>query len=625
MAIPARFLDDLRDRTALSDVVGRRVRLTKKGHEHSGLCPFHKEKTPSFTVNDDKGFYHCFGCGAHGSAFDFVMETEGLNFREAVEKLAADVGMQVPQDSPEERQRAERKKTLYDVVEAACVHFERMLRTPEGAHALAYLKDRGLSDATIKKFRLGYAPDRRDGMKTALGPQGHNEAELVAGGLIIKRDDGSTYDRFRGRVMFPILDRRGRVVAFGGRILGSDQGVAKYLNSPETDLFHKGSLLYAMDTAQVAARAGQSLVVTEGYMDVIVIHQAGFEGAVAPLGTALTENQILELWKIMPEPVLCFDGDNAGVRAATRAAERALPLLRAGVGLRFAALPSGEDPDSLVQSQGADAFQAILDTAKPLSQVVWEMDVAQGPTDTPEGRAALQKRLEDHVGRIEDATVRSHFQSTFKDRVWKLGRESTSGGQSGGGWKGKGGAGGYGRGGGRGFGSTKPTVYGAEDGRKAAQSDRVNLNSVREEIFLATLITHPALFDEVGEKLGSLAFSTVSLDNLRQEALKTLAQDSSLDSEAFQRHLMESGFAEILGSVLSPRVFGHAFFARPAETFETALAGWNETYELYCRRDLEAELLEAQRRLAADMSAENYERFRALKMQEQTAQDRNAK
>ena len=625
MAIPARFLDDLRDRTALSDVVGRRVRLTKKGHEHSGLCPFHKEKTPSFTVNDDKGFYHCFGCGAHGSAFDFVMETEGLNFREAVEKLAADVGMQVPQDSPEERQRAERKKTLYDVVEAACVHFERMLRAPEGAQALAYLRGRGLTDATIKKFRLGYAPDRRDGMKTALGPQGHNEAELVAGGLIIKRDDGSTYDRFRGRVMFPILDRRGRVVAFGGRILGSDQGVAKYLNSPETDLFHKGSLLYAMDTAQVAARAGQSLVVTEGYMDVIVIHQAGFEGAVAPLGTALTENQILELWKIMPEPVLCFDGDNAGVRAATRAAERALPLLRAGVGLRFAALPSGEDPDSLVQSQGAEAFQAILDAAKPLSQVVWEMDVAQGPTDTPEGRAALQKRLEDHVKRIEDATVRSHFQSTFKDRVWKLGRESTSGSQGGGGWKGKSGAGSYGRGGARGFGATKPTVYGAEDGRKAAQSDRVNLNSVREEIFLATLITHPDLFDEVGEKLGSLAFSTVTLDNLRQEALKTLAQDASLDSEAFQRHLLESGYAEILGSVLSPRVFGHAFFARPAESFETALAGWNETYELYCRRDLEAELLEAQRRLAADMSAENYERFRALKMQEQTAQDRNAK
>ena len=241
-------------------------------------------QTHAFALEDNILTGNCFGCGAHGSAFDFVMETEGLNFREAVGKLAADVGMQVPQDSPEERQRAERKKTLYDVVEAACAYFQSQLSQPVGASALKYLKDRGLTDETIKKFRLGFAPDRRDDMKSALGPQGHDPDELVAAGLIIKRDDGSTYDRFRGRVIFPILDRRGRVVAFGGRIMGSDDGVAKYLNSPETDLFHKGSLLYAMDAAQVAARAGQALVVTEGYMDVIVLNQAGFEGAVAPLG-----------------------------------------------------------------------------------------------------------------------------------------------------------------------------------------------------------------------------------------------------------------------------------------------------------------------------------------------------
>lgn len=619
MAIPARFLDDLRDRTTLSDVVGRRVRLVKKGHEHSGLCPFHKEKTPSFTVNDVKGFYHCFGCGAHGSAFDFVMETEGLNFREAVDKLAGDVGMQVPQDSPEEQKRAERKKTLYDVVEAACGHFEQMLRKPEGAAALAYLHERGLSEATIKKFRLGYAPERRDDMKTALGPQGHSDDEMVAAGLIIKRDDGSTYDRFRGRVIFPILDRRSRVVAFGGRTMSDSKDVAKYLNSPETDLFHKGSLLYAMDTAQVASRAGQALVVTEGYMDVIVLNQAGFEGAVAPLGTALTEDQIKELWKIMPEPVLCFDGDNAGVRAAKRAAERALVLMRAGVGLRFAALPAGEDPDSLVQKQGVGAFQSVLDAAKPLSQVVWEMEVAEGPTDTPEGRAALQKRLDDHVKSIEDATVRSHFQSSFKNQVWNIGREAkTSNFKAGaqGGWKGKGK---------RGFKPERPAVYGVEDERKAAKSAQVDMVLVREEILLTVLIVHPELLDDVGEKLGNLAFSTVELDNLRQEALKTLARDASLDSEAFQRHLRDSGFAKTLDSLLSPRVFGHAFFARPTEQVDQALAGWIETYELYCRRDLEAELLEAQRRLAADMSAENYERFRTLKMQEQTAQDRNAK
>lgn len=612
MAIPARFLDELRDRIGLADVVGRRTRLVKKGREYSGLCPFHKEKTPSFTVNEEKGFYHCFGCGAHGSAFDFVMETEGLDFREAVEKLASEVGMQVPQDSPEERKRAERKKTLYDVVEAACRHFESLLAKPEGARALAYLRDRGLSDQTIKTFRLGFAPDRRDGMKAALGPQGHSDAELLAAGLIIKRDDGSTYDRFRGRVMFPILDRRGRVVAFGGRILGD--GEPKYLNSPETDLFHKGHLLYAMEKAQAAARSGQALVVTEGYMDAIALYQAGFEGAVAPLGTALTEDQIRELWKVAPEAVLCFDGDNAGARAAARAAERALPILRAGVGLRFATLPQGEDPDSLIQTQGAAAFKRVLDEAKPLSQVLWDMEVAAGPTDTPEGRAGLQKRLDDHVRRIEDATVRGHFQSAFKDKVWKLGRDSAGGGQPP-------------RTGQRGRWSepAKPQVFDTETGRRAAKSARVDLGAAREEILLATLITHPDLFDEVGERLGNLVFSTVALDNLRQEALKTLAGDSGLDTDAFQRHLRECGFSDNLDQLLSNRVFGHAFFARAAEDYDTALAGWLETYELYCRRDLEAELKEAQRRLAADMSAENYERFRALKMQEQSAQERNAK
>jgi len=621
MAIPSQFLDELRERIGLADVVGRRTRLAKKGREHSGLCPFHKEKTPSFTVNEDKGFYHCFGCGAHGSAFDFVMETEGLNFREAVEKLASEVGMQVPQDSPEERQRAERKNTLYDVVEAACRHYEQALRRPEGAHALDYLRRRGLSEQTIAKFRLGFAPDRRDDMKAALGARGIKEAELVAAGMIVKRDDGSTYDRFRGRVMFPILDRRGRVVAFGGRILGSDKGGAKYLNSPETDLFHKGRLLYAMDSAQVAARAGQALIVTEGYMDVIALYQAGFEGAVAPLGTALTEGQIQELWKITPEPVLCFDGDNAGQRAQVRASERALPLIKAGVGIRFATLPAGEDPDSLVQAKGPAAFQEVIAAAKPLSQVLWEQEMSAGATDTPEGRAALQKRLDDHVRHIEDATVRSHFQSTFKDRVWQLGRDGRGGGgggKSGGGWQNYKG--------GRSFKPQRAPVFEGEANKQnAVKSARVDMTRSREEILLAALINHPDLFDEVGERLGSVAFTTLELDNLRQEALKTLAGETSLDRADFQRHLRDGGYSTILDSLLSSRVFGHAYFARPDEDTLSALEGWNETYELYCRRDLQAELDDAQRQLAAHMTPETFERFRALKMQEQTAAERNAK
>jgi len=622
MAIPSQFLDQLRERIGLADVVGRRTRLTKKGHEHQGLCPFHKEKTPSFTVNEDKGFYHCFGCGAHGSAFDFVMETEGLNFREAVEKLSAEAGMLVPQDTPEQRERAERKKSLYDVVEAACQHYERALRQPEGAAALAYLRGRGLTEQIISKFRLGFAPDRRDGIKVALGGEGIKDEQLVASGMVIKRDDGSTYDRFRGRVMFPILDRRARVVAFGGRILGPDKDVAKYLNSPETDLFHKGRLLYAMDSAQVAARAGQALIVTEGYMDVIALYQAGFEGAVAPLGTALTEEQILELWKITPEPVLCFDGDNAGQRASVRAAGRALSLLKAGVGLRFASLPAGEDPDSLVQGQGAAAFQEVIGAAKPLSQVVWEQERAAGATDTPEGRAALQKRLDDHVRRIEDPMVRTHFQSSFKDRVWQLGRENRSSQFSG---KASAKSSNWGKGRGFGYKPQRAEVFEGEAKQLAVKSARVDMTHSREEILLVTLINHPDLFDEVGEQLGSLAFTTLALDNLRQEALKTLAGETRLDRTNFQRHLRDSGFSTILDSLLSPRVFGHAYFARPDEDTLTALEGWIETYELYCRRDLQAELEDAQRQLAVDMTPEAYERFRVLKLQEQSAAERNAK
>ena len=606
MAISSRFLDDLRDRIGLAGVVGRRVRLTKKGREHQGLCPFHKEKTPSFTVNEDKGFYHCFGCGAHGSAFDFVMETEGLDFREAVAKLAGEAGMEVPQDTPEERARAERKKSLYDVVEAACKYFESQLKQSSGAAALSYLRDRGLTDVTIGKFRLGYAPERNNSLQGALKSLGITDDELVAAGLIVKRDDGSAYERFRGRVIFPILDRRGRVVAFGGRIMDSDAKAAKYLNSPETDLFHKGRLLYAMDFAQVAARAGQTLVVAEGYMDVIVLNQAGFEGAVAPLGTALTEDQIGELWKITPEAVLCFDGDKAGTRAAIRGAERALPLLRAGVGLRFASVAEGEDPDSLISKHGAPAFQEVIDEAKPLSQLLWDMEVSAGPTDTPEGRAALQKRLEDHVKRIEDATVRSHFQSTFKDRVWNLGRSKRPA------WKGKGGGG---------AGASRTQVFEGEAKQQAVKSAKLDMLKSREEILLAVLIGHPALFDDVGERLGSLAFTTVSLDKLRQEVLKTLSGEPGLDSETFQRHIKDAGFGKILDELLSSRVFGHAFFARPKTELETALSGWIETYELYCKRDLQAELQEAQRRLAVDMTQEAYDKLCALQKMEQTAQD----
>ncbi|MEQ8701402.1 MAG: DNA primase, partial [Bauldia litoralis] len=317
MNFTTQFLDELRNRLPVSDLVGRRVKLRKHGREHTGLCPFHNEKSPSFTVNDDKGFFHCFGCGAHGDVIGFAMQTEGLTFPEAVEKLAGMAGLQIPRETPEERARAQRARSLHDANEAAAKWFEKQLRGAQGREALDYLHRRGLSEATIASFRLGYAPDSRDGLKSALMSDGFEEAQLLEAGLLVKPEDGrASYDRFRGRVIFPINDRRGRPIAFGGRILGD--GKPKYLNTSDTPLFHKGRTLYALDRAREAMRETPEVIVTEGYMDVIALWQAGFKGAVAPLGTAVTETQIEELWRLAPEPIPCLDGDEAGRRAAAR-------------------------------------------------------------------------------------------------------------------------------------------------------------------------------------------------------------------------------------------------------------------------------------------------------------------
>src|SRR5882757_5695476 len=423
MAFPPGFLDELRARLSLSDVVGRKVSLKRKsGAESSGLCPFHNEKTPSFTVNDKKGFFYCFGCGVHGDAVGFVMKTEGLSFPESVEKLAREVGLPVPRATPAERERADRVATLRQVVEEAARWFQKQLRLPVGRQGLDYLRGRGLEEAAIDDFRLGFAPDTRDGLLAALKREGVPIDKIVEAGLAIQPDDGNRepYDRFRGRVMFPINDRRGRVIAFGGRVMGA--GEPKYLNSPETPLFHKGANLYCLDRARVAATKDQPVIVAEGYMDVIALHGAGFVGAVAPLGTALTEGQLGELWKLADEPYLCFDGDNAGRRAAARAAERALPLLRPGKSLRFLALPSGEDPDSLIRVHGAVAVSRLLQQARPLADIVWDMDTEGKPADTPERRASIKQAVERRIGEIADPTVRDYYKTEMRNRLYQSGR-----------------------------------------------------------------------------------------------------------------------------------------------------------------------------------------------------------
>src|SRR6187455_1863556 len=376
MRFPASFLDDLRARLPVSEVVGRRVQLKKAGREWKGLSPFNKEKTPSFFVNDQKAAWFDFSSGKNGNIFDFVMQTEGVNFPEAVERLASMAGLPLPRSTPEAEAREERRKTLHDVVELAAKFFEATLAARTGAKARGYLADRAIEPKTQLGFRIGYAPPDRFALKEHLGAQGISAEDMIEAGLLVSGDDIPVpYDRFRDRVMFPITDLRGRVIAFGGRALDKD-APAKYLNSPETALFHKGSNLYNGAVARQAVHDGASLIVVEGYVDVIAMVTAGYPASVAPLGTALTEDQLGLLWKMADEPILCFDGDKAGQRAAFRAVDMALPRLLPGKSLRFAMLPDGQDPDDLYRSGGREAIAEVLSGARPLGEMLWTREIA---------------------------------------------------------------------------------------------------------------------------------------------------------------------------------------------------------------------------------------------------------
>ena len=412
MALTPQWLDELRSRVTLSALIGRTVKVTKAGREFKACCPFHNEKTPSFTINDEKGFYHCFGCSAHGDAIRWMTDQRGLSFMDAIKELASEAGMEVPAPDPQAAVRAEKANNLYDVMTAAQDWFVAQLQGLDGAGARAYLEKRGLSAKTIKEFGFGFAPDNRTALKTALKQFG--DPMLVEAGLLIAVDDKAPYDRFRGRLMIPIRDPRGRVIAFGGRILG--EGEPKYLNSPDTPLFDKGRTLYNLDKCSPASRQTGRVIVVEGYMDVIAIAQAGFADAVAPLGTALTEQQIAMLWRMTEKPLICFDGDAAGQKAALRAALRALPLLKPGHSLQFVTLPDGQDPDDLVKKSGPKALAALLEASEPLVQRLWKSEVAAGPLDTPEDRAGLKQRLGAHMANIADAEIRRHYADAFRER-----------------------------------------------------------------------------------------------------------------------------------------------------------------------------------------------------------------
>lgn len=423
MAFPKTFLDQLRSQVSLSDVIGRRVSLKLKGKEYSGLCPFHNEKTPSFTVNNDKGFYHCFGCGAHGDAIEFIKRYERSEYVESVKMLAREAGIPVPENTERAREQVDREQQLLNACEEAARWFEANLKGEKGVVARQYIEKRRLTPEIVTRFRLGYAPDLRDGLRQALMQKGFSESVLAEAGLIVNPDYGNAYDRFRGRLMFPIRNSNGRVVAFGGRLIvpqnDATRKLPKYLNSSETPVFKKRDMLFNLDQAGRAARHERQMIVVEGYMDVIACVQAGIEQTVATLGTAFTSEHVGVLWNYADTPTLCLDGDSAGKRAMLRAAELVLPQLKPGKSLKFALLPKGEDPDSFIQHKGISALKDTLSGARDLHDALWSAYSSQYRSPSPDIRAKLERLLNDLTGKIQDPTVRSHYRAFFRKAMWR--------------------------------------------------------------------------------------------------------------------------------------------------------------------------------------------------------------
>jgi len=419
-----RFIDELRARISIADVVGAKVKLVKKGREYQGLCPFHTEKTPSFTVNETKGFYHCFGCGAHGDIVKFEMEANGLPFMDAVQKLAHQAGLAMPQFSKKDKEEQENRKSLYDIMEQACLFFQRELRMPSGAEGLKYFTEkRGLSQEILEKFRLGYAPNN-NALMAHLKSMGIDEKDLKDLGLMaIPEDTGKKpHDFFRNRVMIPIANKQGKIIAFGGRVMEKIE--PKYLNSPETPIFNKRRNLYNLDKAREVAYKEKKLIICEGYMDVIALDKFGFGYAVAPLGTALTEEQIAEAWKVCNEPILCLDGDAPGVKAAMRAVDRVLPILKAGYSLKFMFLPDNMDPDEYLQAHGAQNFAALMEKTKPLIDILWQKYTENEDCSTPEKKALIEQTLLAEVNKIADFTVRQYYAREIKNRIYLTFKQS---------------------------------------------------------------------------------------------------------------------------------------------------------------------------------------------------------
>jgi len=553
LSLSPQFLDEIRARTLLSALIGRSVKLQKAGREWKACCPFHQEKTPSFYVNDEKSFYHCFGCQAHGDAIRFLTDSKGLPFMDAVKELADAAGMQVPAPDPRAQEQAERAIGLHEVMEAAQSWFEECLGGLEGSDARAYLDKRGVSEASRRRFGFGFAPDSRGKLRTALKRFGP-EKLIEAGLLIVPEDDREPYDRFRGRLMFPIRDRRGRVIAFSARILGA--GEPKYLNSPDTPLFDKGRTLFNIDLAAPAARESGRIIVVEGQMDVIALDQAGLREAVAPLGTALTETQLGLLWRLSPAPILCFDGDTAGGKAAVRAALRALPHVAAGRSLGFVTLPAGMDPDDLVRSGGREALDALLDKPEPLVDRLWAHELHSEPLATPEQRAGLRRRLMDHVSSIGDPDVRDQYRAELLGRFNALTRPApkpwSKDGWSKEGWSKDG----------QRQGRYAPPARASERTKAVGNS---GLSALTARAVLAGLLNHPELIASHAEAIEKLPLADRGAIRLRDDLLDAALANGELDQEQLNTILARSDAAPLAEALRVERGLAFSFTRRDAD------------------------------------------------------------
>jgi DNA primase len=649
MRFTPQFLDELRARLPVSEVVGRRVKLKRAGREWKGLSPFQQEKTPSFTVNDQKGFYHDFSSGKHGDIISFLMETEGVGFAEAVERLASMAGVPLPASTPDAARHEQRRKTLYDVMELAAKFFADTLASRNGARARGYLGDRGISPSTQLQFRIGYSPSDRFALKEHLGAQGIPVEDMVEAGLLYSGDDiPLPYDRFRDRVMFPITDLRGRVIAFGGRALEKDVA-AKYLNSPETPLFHKGHNLYNLASARLAAHNGSSLVVVEGYIDVIAMVGAGFPASVAPLGTALTENQLALLWKLADEPILCFDGDKAGQKAAWRAADMALPHLKPGKSLRFALLPEGQDPDDLARSGGRGAIEEVISAARGLADVIWSREIEAGTFATPERRAALEARIRELSNGIGDEAVRRYYRQDFSERLQRtFAPEVARGGYAWGNYRGAGNN--FGGESGRRFappGVFTPGAAGRFEPRAAraqglaggqtinrgpyqAASPQLALSPImrgqrsaisrREALILQSLINHPWLLHDHLEEVGALELAHPEAHRLRAGIISAFANDHhhspepAEQAEKMRADLAAAGFSMVLQRVERAITTSAVWGAQAGAAREDVLSTWRQLVSLHRQwHSLFRELKDAEAALGDEASEANFAWLRDVK------------